>query len=791
MRTYRRRYIFNGWGTPSVDIHITFRTQTILGESRSQAIVSVEIETPSEYPSNVINAVAIAVMNIHNGWNIPNIPSVTRDIGITLRNANIRSRTQLQTPFDLTWHNLTYENIIEKRHAISLKANGVRMLFGISPLGQFFATSSLNIIPLNISPTNRTLLIDGELMDNTYWAFDLIYANGVNYGYRPYNERHATLTEIIRTIGNIQTQISLPLIPTMTDNPHPRERVTQRGQITIQVKPIIIPTTADEFFKAIQDTLNTTVDNDGIILTPINQPYSGSVLKWKPQDLMTVDFFVGRIDGKITLATFESGDMRYHPEIDAIFPGDSLQFVGSISEFKREGENQWRWIRYRIDKATPNGERVYNAIIRLHADPITLNVITGNSLQLMRKYHNRVKRQIYEYMSRQGVKSITDIGSGKGGDIAKWMENNLFVNAIEPDLANVADFFQRVRSMGGIVYDNDGMYQIVIGSSLINLYPIKAEDYVADETTDALTLFNSATFLGPETLQNLVIDSTGPGGYVVVMVMDGRKLQDLFLEDGYYDSSLIHMERVPCPSDRDVHNISVGTFGNLGCIFIQLKDSSTVREGQIEGLVDISELISSMQMIGWNVETDIYLNNERLMGQEEARYSSAQRLLIFRSHPIEGQVIRRIYQPLSPGNTDIIESPWGQVVRVGVPSISSVGGPNISYVASILQATDEGYRNLDTIAKTIRATQYLRSRVVTLDGQSSSLFRYNNNQEDVPLYLIPQDTWNMYRREGDDVLIYHALTNTPREPGIVIMQNRGQWEPLAKRDINGNLVYIW
>lgn len=786
MRTYRRRYIFNRYGSPSTDVHVTFRTQTTLGQgARTTTIVSVEIETPTEYPSSVVNTIATNIMSIHNGWNIPNMAQTMRDMGNALRVANIKSRSQLQTPFDLTWRNLTYEDMIAKKHAISFKANGVRMLFGISPLGRFFSTSSLNVIPLGIQPSNRTVLIDGELMDNTYWAFDLIYADGIDYMEKPYNERHEALTRIIAQIGNLSTSISLPLIPptlgamsTMTDDIPQRVQPQQRGQILMRVKPIIIPSTAQEFFNAVATTMETTIDNDGLIITPINQTYSQSVFKWKPQNLMTVDFFVGRINGRVTLATFENGDMKYHPEIEPIIPNMSTAHIGSISEFEYEGDNKWRWVRYRVDKATPNAERVYEAIMRLHADPITLNVITGNSLQLMRKYHNRVKRQIYEYLRIQGVRSITDVGSGKGGDIIKWMENSLFVNAIEPDPSNVVDFLQRARSLGASIFEESDTMQIVVGSSLINLYPVKAENYVADDTADALTLFNSATFIGPESLQNLVLDSINNDGFIVVMVMDGGKLGSIFLEDGPYDSNLIRMERVPCPvQDTNSENISVGseTFGNLGCIFIQLKDSSTVRGGQIEGLVDVSELISSLQGIGWSVDTDIYLDNERLLGQEEMMYSSAQRLLIFRSRTVTSEVVRRIYQPLVPSNIDTIASPWGQVVRIGVPAVASVGGPNISQSAAILQATDQQFRNLDTIAKTIRAMQYMRSR----------------QQPNVPVYLIPQDTWNMYRREDEDVLVYRALSGVVREPGVVLIQNRGQWEPLAKRDINGNLTYVW
>jgi hypothetical protein len=119
----------------------------------------------------------------------------------------------------------------------------------------------------------------------------------------------------------------------------------------------------------------------------------------------------------------------------------------------------------------------------------------------------------------------------------------------------------------------------LIGRTLIDLFPVKAESYVnTGETTDALTSFNSATFLGPSTLQDLILDNVNTGGYVVALVIDGRRLEDLYLQDGPYQSPLIEIARVPCPASSP-ERIQVGSeqFGNLGCIEIALNDSSTVR----------------------------------------------------------------------------------------------------------------------------------------------------------------------------------------------------------------------
>lgn len=193
LRTYRRRYIFNAWkhGNLTADVHVTFRTQVSNPRSRegnAQIIssTSVELELPSPYNAPQQQTLATEIMNIHNGWNVPNLPSFVSSARSFLSTTGVRNPSSLQRPFDITWGDLTYSNLIDKPTAISQKADGYRMLLGIIPQGVFMATSSLDIIPLTVGSqgnvaTQASILIDGELVDNSYLAFDVIAANGFDH----------------------------------------------------------------------------------------------------------------------------------------------------------------------------------------------------------------------------------------------------------------------------------------------------------------------------------------------------------------------------------------------------------------------------------------------------------------------------------------------------------------------------------------------------------------------------------------------------------------------------------
>jgi hypothetical protein len=137
------------------------------------------------------------------------------------------------------------------------------------------------------------------------------------------------------------------------------------------------------------------------------------------------------------------------------------------------------------------------------------------------------------------------------------------------------------------------------------------------------------------------------------------------------------------------------------------------------------------------------------------------------------EVIREIYTPISPGRReDIEETPYGHLVRIGTLGISPYGDTSI--VHAILQAVSPEYRRMDTISKTLYAT---RHKYPSLKGH--------------PLYMIPPSSWSMYHVTMSRVIYKYTSPKTERTPGIVIMDNNGHWETLARPNVDGTLSYIW
>lgn len=723
---------------------------------------SIEVELDKDYDMATLDMIVQHLMTIHNGWNIPDTALVVNGMKDIIKSIN---SSMLQTPIDIAWNDLTYDNLIAKPHTISFKADGIRMLLAITAVGDFFITSSMDIIPLCLPSdaigTNGVTVIDGELIKDRkeYWAFDVLMMEDQSF-------IEDSLTIRRRMLDQIMVDIM-----SRTDAWRTYE------DLSIHTKPIIIPTTPEEFFTAIVDTRARIVEegipSDGIILSGVEQSYSLPVYKWKPPELLTVDFAIGSLN---SLGVWKDRTIYTVPNIQARdVPLTVVQ--GMVAEFAYIDGKTWIYVRSRPDKTRPNAERVYLAIVGMHKDPITWDVITGHSLSLMRKYHNRTKRGLYERLSKMNVATITDIGSGKGGDIHSWNKGCFHVTAVEPNKEYVEEMLIRIQNIPDTTIARDtpisvqgDCFSIVVHDMDANTY---IDDIMPDEIVqpDALTLFNSATFLGPSTITMLAMQTKD---VVVIMVMDGRKLKDHFIGPNRIDTENVQIRSIPSDGSD--------AFGTLGRIHIKLLDSATVSAGQDENLVDVGVLKDEMQSIGWVPSSDIFLNQEKLMGTEEATYSSCQRLLIFRRAVIRNHIVRLWYTPLAPGAVeDIPDSPWGHVVRVGV--LGSVhmrsSSTNRSFIHSIMQATNATYRRMDNISKALYVEKRDKTKI-PFDPHGR-----------LPIYAILMSGWDMYLDDHFDTWIYPAMHHVSRKPGVVLLYSSGQWEPLAKRVEDGDLRYIW
>ena len=94
--------------------------------------------------------------------------------------------------------------------------------------------------------------------------------------------------------------------------------------------------------------------------------------------------------------------------------------------------------RVRHDKIKPNSYDIASDIWSDILLPIDNETMKGNTLLLMKRYHNRIKRELFV----GNGKYLLDIGSGRGGDINKWKGFDKIV-AVEPNPEHIKELRRR------------------------------------------------------------------------------------------------------------------------------------------------------------------------------------------------------------------------------------------------------------------------------------------------------------------------------------------------------------
>lgn len=232
-------------------------------------------------------------------------------------------------------------------------------------------------------------------------------------------------------------------------------------------------------FNALAPTL--TYDIDGYIFMPENMPYNSGndkkklhsrvltnvadICKYKPADDMTIDFAILWKEGP------QLSDRKLVLQVSGFDPSTkrtlSVPYYGSnkkrLTEDMIDANNpltkdvpsetvvEYRWdkeikkltpMRIRYDKKYPNLQQVADDNWDLIFVPISIETLLGNTLKLVRRYHNKIKEDLFTQSSERYIDkarskpSLLDIGSGWGGDVTKWRNYGNII-AVEPNIDHI------------------------------------------------------------------------------------------------------------------------------------------------------------------------------------------------------------------------------------------------------------------------------------------------------------------------------------------------------------------
>ena len=245
----------------------------------------------------------------------------------------------------------------------------------------------------------KLTILDCEMTaDGTYYAFDVPVFDSEYCGDSSFDERMSLLDDVLR-----QYVFSIHVVA------KPYEKFGSFDRLHRLYEAF---STKKEF------------DIDGLIFANTTTDYMQPVPKWKDQS--TVDL--------------EVDDNR-------LFTCDGFEIDITHAELPEGSFGVWEFMfdqskliakRSRPDKPQANSKHIVEKNI---FDSVPGTLFTGKGFYLMRKYHNRVKRQVITDAKDVGA-TFLDIGTGQGGDLRKW-NRALHVFCVEPNLDSLREMRDR------------------------------------------------------------------------------------------------------------------------------------------------------------------------------------------------------------------------------------------------------------------------------------------------------------------------------------------------------------
>ena len=227
--------------------------------------------------------------------------------------------------------------------------------------------------------------------------------------------------------------------------------------------------------------IDNVVDvNDGIIFQPEEQAQNVKrILKWKFPSKITIDFVLVRVKSDTAVTKYELCCQQYTPfliegrksyiefspneMVDGISVNDLNNMVlecGWSTLMGISGVSRFIPHRIRFDKTADDANYItvandhYYDMIHELTLPILLNKLVSRGddslaqegqCKYIRLQNNRIKKElILKYTAN---KTVLDIGSGKGGDLAKFKEaKTADVTMIEPNKTNFDELLERLKT---------------------------------------------------------------------------------------------------------------------------------------------------------------------------------------------------------------------------------------------------------------------------------------------------------------------------------------------------------
>lgn len=302
-------------------------------------------------------------------------------------------------------------------------------------------------------------------------------------------------------------------------------------------------------------------------------------------------------------------------------------------------------LRTRPDKSKPNQKIFADDNWNLMRDPIQMSTLLGNNTTLLRKYHNTIKKGLFNgaiSRSKTAQPNLLDIGTGRGGDVNKMKDYGRII-AVEPNDDHIYTYLiprfksrysqeiieviddSSIHNLDNIFREinrrNDHIVVIKTGGENSELIQMVVERFFPSQKADVVSMMLSMSFFwkSPEMLDALtqtISKNISPTGEFCFLTIDGDLVEESFNPKFGNGPSISFLEM----GQSDGNGIKIQPDFKTRQVHIHIPDSIVTQ--QSEWLVRLDDLILRLNQHGFDIDYLTRADKEGLLTTSERIYTN-------------------------------------------------------------------------------------------------------------------------------------------------------------------------
>nr|BBO54112.1 guanyltransferase pNP868R homolog protein [Abalone asfa-like virus]BCY04645.1 putative guanylyltransferase [Abalone asfa-like virus] len=462
---------------------------------------------------------------------------------------------------------------------ITDKADGQRSLMVLTPIDKFIINGAEIIESESDQKMTTIVVIEGELVNGVFYAYDILYWQDTCYMDLPFQERVAQLPNVVECAKLFFPKSEQKIYYKITDRDNMKQAFVNAYK-------------CDKY------------ECDGLILVAPDEKWKYTLTyKWKDQDHNTIDFLLKRSPEKsdeywlfvgINQNLFTALGLQKTKYYDKLFPDNKFgQYFPTLfrpstnpKAFRFQSaddslnnkiveliwkDNKWQFVQIRNDRNKEFAKGIYfgnnftiaENIWMNHISPITFEQlyegINDHYFQETKLVSHRAQTAIISFIKAQVINEIqncdwaVDLGIGKGQDLGRYFKAGVkHLVGLDQDKTALIELIQRKHNFPTLPLYKNSMNTAIylqitdltedfqnIAKNIKDLpgFPEKGCNAIISNLMVHYLLGND------KNLENLILlckRILAPGGTITFTCMNGKKVDKLFndktewqlLEDG-------------------------------------------------------------------------------------------------------------------------------------------------------------------------------------------------------------------------------------------------------------------